>query len=95
MRYRCGYSSTGPIDDIKHGVDGILGLMPTLFSFPHQLAITGAIRKVIGLCLKRYSHRPLQQMVGYLSFGDEVMSVPEQMTWIQMVDDTTTLGYQS
>lgn len=94
MPCRCGHSSTGPIDDIKHGVDGILGLMPAPFSFPHQLAMTGAIRKVIGLCLERCFHHPPQQVVGYLSFGDEVISVPEYMTWIQMVDDAPTFGYQ-
>ena len=95
MRCRCGYSSTGPIDDINHGVDGILGLMPALFSIPHQLAMKGAIRKVFGLCLKRYSHRPPQQVVGYLFLGDEVVSVREQMTWIQMVDGASAFGYQS
>jgi hypothetical protein len=32
---------------VKHGVDGVLGLMLVLFLFPHQLAVIGAICKFI------------------------------------------------
>jgi len=88
---RCGHSFTGPIDDIKNGVDGVLGLMPRLFSFPYQLASAQAIHKVIGLCLCKYSNHHLQEEVGYLFFGDEVVLVQEQMIWIEMIDDGATL----
>jgi hypothetical protein len=32
---------------VKHGVDGVLGLMLLLFLFPHQLAVIGANCKFI------------------------------------------------
>lgn len=90
---RCAHLFDGPVDNIRYGVDGILGLMPTLVSLPSQLSLKGLIHQVIGLCLTRYSHEAKPREIGFLSFGDDVIQGHHKWTWIHMLKDDTATGY--
>lgn len=87
--FRCAHVCQGPVDVIQTGVDGVLGLMPTLLSLPDQLSQKGFTSKVLGICVIKYLNSWVEHPseVGVLSFGGDIIRPQDKMTWIHMLKD--------
>lgn len=87
--FRCAHVCKGPVGVIQTGVDGVLGLMPTILSLPTQLAEKSLTSKVLGICVIKYLNSWVEhpREVGVLSFGGDIIRPQDQMTWIHMLKD--------
>ncbi|XP_047332074.1 aspartyl protease APCB1-like [Impatiens glandulifera] len=85
--FGCAYDQQGSILKTLSLTDGIIGISRAKVSLPYQLAEQGIIRNVVGHCLSADAGGG-----GYMFFGDDLVSY-SQMTWIPMLDSTTSQNF--
>jgi hypothetical protein len=88
VAFGCAYDQQGVLLNTLSKTDGILGLSRSKVSLPSQMASQGIITNVIGHCLSADTKGG-----SYMFLGDEL--VPYRMTWVPMLDISSTNSYQT